>query len=239
MLRKKARVSRSVTAEAKAIARQASLMWLHRNRDRHARPIAPSSEKVVVFVHGFMAAGPVFDPMRAEVEKRTQLPCFDFTYKSVRSFEAVAHEFDRYIAHRFKNKRISLVGHSLGGLVCRYWMQDFAGPLLGQVDSLITLATPHAGTRRSVLAMGPLSAALAPHSTLIQKLHEGHARVRHIPHSALVAGLDSMVVPTRSAAAIDGASIMWFESIGHNEMLFDERIHHAVAELVLQATSRR
>ena len=49
--------------EVHAVVRQGRLMAFPK---RKASPV--DAERAVVFVHGFMAGGPVFDPMRSHVE---------------------------------------------------------------------------------------------------------------------------------------------------------------------------
>jgi pimeloyl-ACP methyl ester carboxylesterase len=52
------------------------------------------------------------------------------------------------LARRDRNRRVIVIGHSMGGLVARYWL----GPLGGWRDcrALITLATPHRGVPKAL-----------------------------------------------------------------------------------------
>ena len=52
------------------------------------------------------------------------------------------------LARRDRNQRVIVIGHSMGGLVARYWL----GPLGGAADcrALITLATPHRGVPKAL-----------------------------------------------------------------------------------------
>lgn len=211
--------------EMAAVARQSVLMAKGATRRRRLA----NAPRVAVFVHGFMATGPVFDPMRAHVAGRTGLETVDFTYSPWATFEAVTTRFERFVTKWVDpDSTISLVGHSLGGLVARWFLQEQGGH--ARVDRVVTVATPHGGTEAVRRIPGPLAATLVPESPVIGQLARGRERVRHVPHTAVVAGDDHLVRPTTSAASLDGARVHWLEGVGHNEVLFDRRAHELVQD---------
>lgn len=212
--------------EAQAVARQGQLIFLGRGA-RRVR--APEGGRVVAFVHGYGAAGPVFAPLRRRVEHVLGLPTVDFTYRSTWSFDRVADELASSLERLTRRGcELDLVGHSLGGLVSRWWVQEMEGA--PHVRRLVTLATPHAGTRSARVAPGPLGAALLPGSAVVRRLAAGRARADGIRHTALVAAADLMVTPPASAAALPDADVRWFEDVGHNAMLYARDVHDAVIE---------
>jgi triacylglycerol esterase/lipase EstA (alpha/beta hydrolase family) len=206
-------------AEMRALALQGRLML--RGLRRKPRAI-DSCERVVVFVHGFMAAGPVFDPMREHVERETELPTIDFTYGPHVPFDEIVERFASHVERAApRNACVSLVGHSLGGIVARWWLQEQGG--LARADRVITLATPHAGTETARRWPGSIAAALRPGSPILARLARRRTEVT-IPHVAVVAGADRMCSPPESAAKLDGAEVHWLDDLGHNEMLYDPRV---------------
>ena len=208
----------------RALALQGRLMLRGLRKKRRA---IHACERVVVFVHGFMAAGPVFDPMREHVERVTELPTVDFTYGPHVGFDEIVERFASHVDRVVpRDACVSLVGHSLGGIVARWWLQEQGG--LGRADRLITLATPHAGTETARRWPGSIAAALRPGSPVLVRLARGRAEVG-IPHVAVVAGADRMCSPPSSAAKLDGAEVHWLEGLGHNEMLYDPRVLDIVA----------
>lgn len=65
--------------------------------------------------------------------------------------------------------RVHLVGHSLGGLIARYYVQRLGGG--ARVDTVVTLGTPHSGTLAAwLLAPVPLVRQLRPNSELLAEL---------------------------------------------------------------------
>lgn len=219
-------IGRLLGREAWAIAVQGRLIARARGR---AEPL-PDAARTVLFVHGFLAAGPVFDPMRAHVERALGVGTADFTYGSSREFESIAADLMRRIELLAgRTERVSIVGHSLGGLLSRWCLQELgAAPL---VDRVVMLATPHAGTRSARLAFGPLGDVLRPGSQVVHRLAARRHAAANVRHVAIVAGADMMITPPESAAAIEGAEVFWFAELGHNELLF----HDGVREVVSRA----
>lgn len=215
---------RQLGSEALAIAKQGRLMI----RRRRPRSDAHGA-RVVAFVHGYGAAGPVFDPLRERVERDVSVTTLDYTYGSTWSFERIVRGFAERVDRVVREGReVDLVGHSLGGLVARWYLQELGGAEV--VGRAVFLATPHDGTASAKLALGPVRGVLGPGSAVIRRLASGRARAASVAHTALVAGADLMVTPPASAAAIEDAEVRWFDDVGHNAMLFHEGVHQAVSE---------
>ncbi len=220
----------SIGREAFSWARQGHLMFLAPKRET---PIASDAERVIVFVHGFGATGPIFEPMRLEVERRLSLPTAHFTYSSASTFEEITRSLGAYLDRLAHGRRLDLVGHSLGGLLSRWYVQEMDGAR--HVERIVTLATPHAGTASARMAIGPLRRVLLPGSLVLRRLSVGRERASRIAHTAFVAGADLMVTPPESAAAIDDASVRWFDELGHNGLLYDRGVHDALIDALADA----
>jgi triacylglycerol lipase len=184
---------------------------------------------VVVFVHGFLAAPAVFGPMRAHVERTTDATTVAFGYPPVgMRFQAIARRLADFIVRMVPpDASLVLVGHSLGGLLSRWYLQELDGH--ARVERIVTLATPHRGTRSALLA--PRSFALRPGSPIIERLSRRPPEVIAIPHVSIVAGADRFCRPARSAA-LEDAAVVWFDDLGHNEMLYDARVLDAVSRAI-------
>jgi pimeloyl-ACP methyl ester carboxylesterase len=216
-------LARRLGREAIAIARQGSLI-ARAPRAPHGRV---EGERVVVFLHGFMAAGPVFGPMRRHVEARAPVGTVDLTYGPLDRFEPIADRLARAIDRVAEGRRVDLVGHSLGGIVMRWYLQELGGA--ARVDRIVTVASPHAGTRSADIGIVPLARAIRPGSRVIETLRAGRAKASSVAHTAIVAGADRMITPPTSAASLEDATIHWIDDLGHNEALFDPRVFEHVA----------
>lgn len=234
-------VARGLGREVRALARQGELIararvsqsatYLRAEPAPERSSAVGAGEGALVLVHGFMAAGPVFGPMQEHLAGRFARTHGEFTYGPLERFEDVARRLAATIAEVDAeigpDAPLRLVGHSLGGLVCRWYLQELGGA--ARVDRLVTLATPHAGTRAARFGVGDLALALRPGSEILSRLREGRARASGVAHHAIVAGADRMVTPPSSAAELEDAEVHWIDGLGHNEALFDPRVFELVA----------
>jgi triacylglycerol esterase/lipase EstA (alpha/beta hydrolase family) len=213
------RPSGSLARELHAVLRQGQLIANAPSARDGVGTRLGEGERLVVFVHGFMARGPVWGPMRHAVTSASPVETLDFSYGPFETFEAVCARVRRVIAEHHEGRPVTLVGHSLGGLVAR-WMVQEVGDVAGPIDRLITLASPHEGTAAARIPAGPLVSAIRPRSPVIEKLRESVAALARVRSVAVVAARDRMITPPSSAAALPGAEVLWLD-VGHNEILFD------------------
>jgi len=223
------RKSSELGREIGAVVRQGRLIAFPK---RGASPAV--ADRAVIFVHGFMAAGPVFDPMRAQVEAHANVETVGLTYGPLERFERIAERIGSLASLAGHGRPVTIVGHSLGGLLARWYLQELGGSVDqgGNVDRIVTIASPHAGTDKARFAPGSLGAALRPGSTTLTMLREGRHKAASVAHVAIVAGRDRMISPPDSAGAIDGAEVHRYDDLGHNEALFDPRVVSLVSRSV-------
>lgn len=73
---------------------------------------------------------------------------YDWRRSNALSAQRLADLLDSIVAAHPPGSRISLLGHSMGGLVARYYLEsgDFSGrPGMAAIKQLVTLGTPHRG----------------------------------------------------------------------------------------------
>lgn len=205
------------------MARQAWLVM----RARADAGVLPASPRHVVLVHGFMAASGVLEPLRTSIESRLGLSTSTFGYASFGRFEAIADRLSAFVDDvATRHTRVSLVGHSLGGLLTRYYAQEL--DRVGVVDRVVTIASPHEGTRAGHALPTALARAMRPGSDVVMRLRASRASAP--PTFALLAEDDHLVMPEATAAALEGASVKVLEGIGHNGVLYDPRAHDWVID---------
>jgi triacylglycerol lipase len=214
--------------EALAFARQGLLL-----RHDTAEPVIPRAvepgDDVVVFLHGLFATAGVLRPLRFAIARHAFLHTAALTYLPGPGVPAVAEQLRALVAAIPQDARLHLVGHSLGGVVVRYFALESNDP---RVVQTISLAAPFAGVRRAGWLTLDAARHLRPESPVLRRilLHPGADR---IPHLSIVAGADSLVkVPV--AHALPGGDVLVLEGRGHNTLLFDDETAKAVERRILQ-----
>ena len=81
-------------------------------------------------------------------------------------------------------ERIHVVGHSMGGLIARYYVTRLGGD--ERVHTLVTLGTPHHGTYTAYGWHSQLTRQLRPGSGLMRELDQPVPRLPHPVRRVLV-----------------------------------------------------
>lgn len=154
----------------------------------------------VVLVHGFKddarKMGKIADALQAEgrmVYSVTLTPSLGQV-----GIEQLAGQLAGYLdTHLGPKERIDLVGFSMGGLICRYYVQRLGG--LPRVGHLITIASPHNGTWWAWLPRNPGSVQMRPGSDFLRDLNHDKAALNQIRFSSIWTPLDLMILPASSS----------------------------------------
>jgi len=131
-------------------------------------------------------------------------------------------------------ERVHVVGHSMGGLIARYYAQLLGGD--ERVHTLITMGTPHSGTLPAALLPVPLVRDLRPDSEVLRELAEPapDCRTRMV---AYWSDLDQLVVPQRNARITHPdlrARNGRVRGVGHMSLPVDSRVVHGISTTLAQ-----
>ena len=214
---------RARVSETFATLREVALMA------RDIAPVVPEAvragEDVVVLVHGFFASAGVFRPMRARLVESTGAKVPSFTHAPGVGIERIAKSLAKLVARIPHGARVHLVGHSLGGLVSRWYVQELGGH--ERVVQTVSLGSPFGGTERARNFRFLVGADLHRTSPLLARLR-ARAHDHDVPHTSLVAEGDSVIVPGESAVFPRG-DVVVLPKLGHNTLLFHrDSITHVV-----------
>lgn len=127
----------------------------------------------ILLVHGFISTGTIFFYIKKKLEAQGH-KCFASTLKPIdakHGIEDLAIKLNAYIKNNLElDSKFVLVGFSLGGIVCRYYLQELNG--IKRVDKLFTISSPHHGSYMSYLYPGKGIKQLWPNSGFINMLEE-------------------------------------------------------------------
>ncbi|MEU4802056.1 alpha/beta fold hydrolase [Actinosynnema sp. NPDC023587] len=150
----------------------------------------------------------------------------------VRRSAALLGEHVERICEQTGSDRVHVIGHSLGGLIARYYVQRLDGD--ARVKTLVTLGTPHGGTLAAYLFPTPLTRQLRPGSELLSEL-AGPCRPCGTHFAVVWSEMDQVVVPPRHAR-LEHPSLRVEEyrirDSGHLSLLVDPRVVQAVVTAV-------
>uniref|UniRef100_UPI00366FF632 esterase/lipase family protein n=2 Tax=Bacillati TaxID=1783272 RepID=UPI00366FF632 len=101
----------------------------------------------VVLLHGFIDNRSVFVLLRRSLAQHGRQQIESLNYSPLTcDIRAAAELLGRHIeeiCERTGARQVDVVGHSLGGLIARYYVQRLGGDT--RVRTLVTLGTPHSG----------------------------------------------------------------------------------------------
>jgi pimeloyl-ACP methyl ester carboxylesterase len=126
-------------------------------------------------------------------------------------------------------ERIHVIGHSLGGLIARYYVQRLGGDK--RVHTCVTLGTPHQGTMAARLLPWPLVRQVRPDSDLMAELDEPApgCKTRFL---AFYSDVDQLIVPQRRARIRHPdlvANNVRVRGVGHLSLPFHGDVVHHIA----------
>jgi pimeloyl-ACP methyl ester carboxylesterase len=126
----------------------------------------------ILLVHGIVSNRSIFTLLRRGLTRRGFSNVFAMNYLTVSNDVRAAAaglsvEVER-IVEETGFERIHIIGHSLGGLIARYYVTRLGGD--ARVHTLITLGTPHSGSY----------AAYAVPTTLMQQMRPGSHLMREL-----------------------------------------------------------
>ena len=128
----------------------------------------------ILLVHGMVDNRSIFTVLRRGLRRRGFRRVLAINYSPLTSDVRLAAT---NLATRVEQicaetgfERIHLIGHSMGGLVARYYVQRLDGD--ARVHTLVTLGTPHGGTKAARLIPHRLARQLRPDSELVAELCE-------------------------------------------------------------------
>ena len=190
----------------------------------------------ILLVHGLVDNRSVFTLLRRALRRRGFGQVLTLNYSpftsDVRSAAGRLADLVERTCEATGHERVHVVGHSLGGVVARYYVQRMGGD--ARVHTLCTLGSPHAGTTAAHLLPSRLVRQLRPGSALLQELAAPApgCRTRFV---AFWSDLDQLIVPKRSAR-IDhpdlAARNVLLRGVGHMSLPIDGRVVHQIATLL-------
>jgi triacylglycerol esterase/lipase EstA (alpha/beta hydrolase family) len=119
-------------------------------------------------------------------------------------------------------EKVDLVGHSMGGLVVRYYVEKLSGA--ASVNAAVTLGAPHQGSKTAVFGITKSAEQFSPDSALITELNEAPPTGDAADMTSVWSDFDSVILPHESARLPEPYTSVKVGGLGHVAMLFSGRV---------------
>jgi len=185
------------------------------------RDSVPGAGLPVVLVHGYMCNaggwawfGRYLTARGYAVHAVTLEPLFapidDYVAPLARKLDEVVRPGEHAI----------LVGHSMGGLVCRAYARRFGG---GRIARIVTLGTPHHGSVLAPMGHGADALDMWPTGEWLRGLAASEQGGLPVPITSIYSCHDNFVAPQNSSV-LAGAKNLPLPGLGHLSLQFSRRV---------------
>ena len=129
---------------------------------------------------------------------------------------------------RNKGQSITLIGHSMGGLICRGYVEKYGNTKIRQ---MVSIGTPFKGTMVHRFGFGKHVHQMAPNREFAQNPHPPNC-----PHLCIWSTRDWIVLPSKNAL-LENANTWSTSTTGHLSMLMSSSVFQKIHEF-LQSTTQ-
>lgn len=187
----------------------------------------------ILLLHGMIGNRSSFVVLRRVLRRRGFQRVLTSNYQVVtQDIRQAAEELGRSVellCEASGHDQIHVVGHSLGGVIARYYVQRLGGD--ARVETLVTLGSPHQGTRPAGLVPHAVGRQIRPDSDLIRELAQPApgCTTRFI---AFWSDLDALMMPKRAARIVHpdlDTRNVFARGVGHMSLLIDGGVAHQIA----------
>ncbi len=190
----------------------------------------------VILVHGYGGNSANFLFMQWRLKWRGWSNVYSVSYtpphiNARKLAQQVNDHVERVLAATGASKA-HIVCHSMGGPLTRYALKHLG--LAGKIDRVITLGSPHYGSRIAALFPAQGSAAqMRYQSPFVQELAEGGSCPGGARFFSIYSNLDNFVLPV-STAVLEGAEAnIHVPYLGHCALLYSNRVLDQVERCLL------
>lgn len=199
--------------------------WRGRLHSETGRADAPD---LVVLVHGFMATAAAFAPLVDHLRDAEGLPVRTFTYHPGSTLDGISRRIHQAVRAESSAARVHLVGHSLGGLAIRWYVQEHHHD--PRIVQTISIASPFSGVELADLFPDALRALAFPRAGSIRRIvRHAPEHLERVPHLSIVADKDQLIRPTHGGI-LPGAPSFILHDTGHNGTLYHRKLPEIVGK---------
>ena len=199
----------------------------------------PGDRLPVIFVPGWSMNRACMGLLRIRLRRDGWQHGVGFNYRTLRGdVQRAAEELKEAVERTCRitgARRVVLIGHSMGGLVIRAYLKHCEG--LERAASVITLGTPHQGSKLTAISLDPMLQDLRPQSAFLEELDTEDPIPGNVDFTAIYSSFDHLIVPA-SNGYYAGVGNIVVEGVGHNALLWSSRVYELVRENLEYGSAR-
>jgi len=191
------------------------LGWYTRRRERLPRSLKPP----ILLLHGLFQSRGCWLWLRLLLWLRGFRNVYALTLPPTRDIETLTEILDRKVIelrHKPGIEKVHLLGHSMGGMIARNYVQLRGGA--DKVASLTLLSVPNGGSRLAPFAISNLALNVLPDSEFLKRLGSAEPPAE-IPVTNIYCRHDNIVVPA-DFGRLEWADNLELQGVGHTSALF-------------------
>ena len=181
-------------------------------------------ERPLILCHGYMTNRSSLLwlgwRLRKAGRRNVLIPNFRPASASIPEF---AESLSRVVARALERTgadKVDLIGHSMGGLVIRYYVERLGGA--PQVHTVVTLGTPHQGTKTAVLGLFETARQFHPAAPFIREM-QASSLAPEVKMVSLWSEFDNIVLPPENALLPPPCANVMLRNVGHVALLFSKQ----------------
>jgi hypothetical protein len=224
------RALRIAVREAVTIAYVYTVLMPFARRAPTPGPLGRSERLPVILVHGIYCNGAIWrsvaKSLRGAGVAPVVAPDLDPLLGSIDEQAQALTALLAATCSRYAAEQAVVIAHSMGGLVARRVIAMGGG---GRVARLVTIGTPHHGTRLAPLGIGPAPRQMRLQCAWLKSLEDAEKSSAAPPIVSIYSRDDEIVVPACSAR-LDCARNVELSGHGHVALLFSRELQRLLLE---------
>ena len=196
--------------------------------------LGPNNQPPILLLHGCIMRGGTLFFIQNQLQKDGWNPVYTWNYmppfKNIPYYAEKLKDKVDEILRRTTHTKITLICHSMGGLIARYYINFLEGK--SSVDKLITLGTPHKGTQLWSFSYNPCVLDMRPGSDFLKKLRAIPLNIKVL---SIYSSFDAIVLPYRNSI-LKRKNVVnkEFDNLWHMRLIFSPKVYEEIRSFLLK-----
>jgi pimeloyl-ACP methyl ester carboxylesterase len=182
----------------------------------------------ILLIHGYLHNASAWSYLKPFLAKKHTVYTINLKgpFRSIEDFSLQVAEKAKQIQIKSGQKKLILVGHSMGGLVAIH--HALSNPHISRV---VAIGSPLKGTPLARIAFGQCAKQMVPGSPFLSALFRFVSEPQGAELTAIGSETDELIFPYTSALPEGRGDRICFDDLGHAGLLFSPRVAEKLAAI--------